>query len=141
MGAVCWYPKGNVALTTGAYDPIAQLKEIFTGLTINFKLKAGGSRYYCEDAALTLTTAKVTFAGTAKDDAGVDHIVGECYVCGTKGYETVGEFLDAYLADDAESGVLSSKEASFSETQSSGTYVTVLAIADDGTISLVSKAI
>lgn len=147
IGAVAWYPKGNVALLDvdpATYDPINALKTIFTSVasSLTFKLKGGSSRYYCEDAAVTLSTTKITATGTSKDDSNNDHLLNAAYVVGDAAYETVADFIAAYNAVGAVKDVLTiGTEASFASTQTAGKVVTVLYIADDGTCSLKSGEI
>lgn len=148
MGAVSWYPKGNVALTTvDGYDPIADLKTIFSGVAsqVTFKLKGGASRYYADDAALTVSTTAVTANGTAKDDAGTDHLKAAYYVVTTAQngpVKSIAGFIAAVNADGAVKDSLTiGTSKNFASTQSAGKYVNVVYIADDGTCTLVSKAI
>lgn len=143
VGAVAWYPKGNVAITTADYDPIADLKTLFAGKDLSFKLKGGASRYYSDDLTISaISTTAFTFTGTAKDDANTDHLEGGYYCVGDDAIATVGAFIDAANASGAEAGAcVAGTSKSFSATQTAGKYLTVLAIGDDGTCTLVSKVI
>lgn len=144
MGAVSWFAKGNVALLTASgYDPIADLKSLFSSVAsgITFKLKAGGSRFYSEDLAIsTVSTTAFTASGTAKDDAGTEKIKAAHYIVTGAPISTVSGYLAAEKEATEEGSFTLGVSKSFSATQSSG-YVSVLVIAEDGTCSLVCKKI
>lgn len=141
LGAICWYPKGNVALVSDDdYDPIASLKTMFSGVAsgITFKLKSGGSRYYADGSVSAISNAAFTCSATAKDDGGVvDHIKGAYFIVSTKELKTVGEFL----AEDSSATYKGSVTlgSSKSTTIAANSYVNVLVIADDGTCTLFAK--
>lgn len=145
MGAITWYPKGNVAVTTDDYDPIAGLKTIFSGVAadLTFKLKSKGSRFYPEMSAASLTIAAdgVTVAATvtALDDHNVDHLKKVAYVVADKAIKTVAEFIKEY-GTATYKGVITTLGTKESTTVGNGKVVTCLAIADDGSITLAAKA-
>jgi len=146
IGAVAWYPKGNVALTTvDSYDPIAELKTVFSGVAsqLTFKLKGGASRYYSENLDFSaISTSAFTVGGYAKDDAGTDHLKAGYYCVADAPLTTVAAFLAKVKANDTANAAFTiGSSASFSATQTAGKYVTACVIADDGTCTLVSKVI
>ena len=132
MGAACIMPKANSLLMKYGWENPYGLKAIFTsGVTWGYK--APGSR-----AKLTLTT---TMAATKsiKLDATVSTgatIVGNAYVQGASGYETVGEFLAAYNANSAVKGSVTIGTAKTDSNLTVGQVVTFLVVADDGTVAL-----
>jgi len=144
FGCKHWYPKGVVALSTDNYNPIADLKTLFSSVasSIVFKLKGAGSRLFPTLTNAT-TAAKLTSTIKAEDDFNEKHVKGAAYVVGTAKYTTVGAFLKAYNTNGAKKGTItitdgqaSAVETSYASNLSSGDVVTVLAIADDGSISL-----
>lgn len=138
LGAVSWYPKGNVAICDDDYDPIAGLKALFTGTDITFKLKSAGSRYYSDDATVSAISASAfTASATAKDDAGTSHVAGAYFYVGDEAVTTVGAFLKG-AAGATYKGTFT-LGASKSTTIASTKYVNVLVIADDGSCTIVSK--
>lgn len=142
LGAVSWYPLGNVMLTKGHFDPYSDLKEIFSAekSEITFKLRGAGSRLYPSIVLGTVGTASTSVTATALDDAEIpsDHAVAGAYVVADKAYATVSEFLVAYKADGAVKGKLTSLVGANAIAVESGKYLTVLVIADDGSCSLAS---
>lgn len=158
FGLATWYPKGNVILDkigdpdavtpVAYYNPIKELKALFSGATIVYKLKSAGSRLYpvfTSTGFTALTTSAFTLPGTtALDDFNDDHLVGGYYVVAAKACGTVSEFLDAVADSNNESGSYdlgTGGSQSFVATQTAGRYITVLAISDDGSCSLISKEI
>lgn len=144
LGTKTWYPKGNVFIVDDDdYDPYTEVKTLFTGVTgINFLNKAAGSRYYADLDITAISTSAFTVAGTAKDDNNVDHLKGLAYVVTTAPVKTVHAFYGAYTAASAEADACSSGVSkSFGSTQTAGHYVNVLAVADDGSLAIISKVI
>lgn len=142
IGAITWYPKTNVAVVSdGDYDPIADLKALFVGQTIAFKLKAGGSRYYAEGSVSAASTTAFTCSATAKDDSAVDHLVGAYYYVGEKAVATVGEFLSGVASATEKGSFTLDSSKSFGSTQTATDYVNCLVIADDGTCTIFSKVL
>ena len=132
MGAACIMPKANSLLMKYGWENPYGLKAIFTS-GVEWGYKAPGSR-----AKLTLTT---TMAATKsiKLDATVSSgstIVGNAYVEGASGYETVGEFLAAYNAGGAVKGSVTIGTAKTDSNLTVGQVVTFLVVADDGTVAL-----
>lgn len=144
FGVVSWYAKGNVVITDReGYSPIAGLKELFSGVTgIIYKLKAAGSRLFPTITFTAKTNAAFTATVTALDDfnvngVGIDHVKGLHYVVADKLITTVDGFLAACAVEGAEHGTFTSGASKSLTTElTSGKYVTVLAIADDGSCSL-----
>lgn len=159
FGLATWYPKGNVILDKvgdpGAgtpvafYNPVKSLKTLLgptDAAKITFKLKGAGSRLYpVLPAFAAVSTSAFTLSGaTALDDFNEDHLVAGYYVVGAKEATTVSEFLDLVADSNNESGsydIVTGGSKSFTATQTAGKYVTVLAVADDGSCSLKSAVI
>lgn len=144
FGCVAWYPLGNVILSKSELDPVTELKTIFSGVAsqLIFKLKGAGSRLFPTLGATQVTIASdgVTVANTvtALDDWDTDHFKGAAFVVSDSEITTVNGFLAAYSAATYKGTItaLGSKE---STTVGDNKWVTVIAIADDGSVSLVSK--
>ena len=157
FGLATWYPKGNVILSkVDGWNPLAYLRDtIFASYKsgIEFKLKSAGSRLYPVFPSGGITYASATSfsltSGTvALDDFNEDHLVALAWVATDDAITSVSGFCDAYKAAvtaavsntygvvAAETGLSSVTVAS----RSSDKCVTVLAIADDGSCSLISKA-
>lgn len=152
FGLATWYPKGNVILTkVDNWNPIKSLKTIFASYVsgIVFKLKSAGSRLYPKFASSAITFASATaFSVTtpeAIDDFNTEHLVAQAWVATDTEIKTVSEFVDAYAAAVTANvsntyGVSNSALTSVTvASRSSGKYVTVLAIADDGSCSVLSS--
>ena len=165
FGLATWYPKGNVildnvgapeAVTPVAYfNPIKSLKTIFDDYKsdIVFKLKSAGSRLYPVFTSTGITFGSATaftLAGTtALDDFNEDHLVAYAWVAtDTVLPLTVSAFIEAYETSVAANvsnthGVASAATGLSSVTvasRSTNKAVTVLAISDDGSCSIISKA-
>lgn len=140
LGAVCWYPKGNVAITEKDYDPISALKTLFSGVAsqLTFKLKSAGSRYYAVESAFVVESTGLTLTASAKDDAGTDHIKASYYVIADNDITSVADFLDA-TATATYKGSANTAGNKVTTTIGSNKYAVVLVIADDGTCTLISK--
>lgn len=143
FGVISWYPKGNVILTKADYDPITDLKAIFSGVAgnITFKVKGSGSRLYPEGTGTVLTVSATAFTISnvdALDDFNVDHVVGAYYLVSATAPKTVAEFIAGTKAPASVKGecVIGTEK---SETIADTHYVTVLVISDDGSCALFSK--
>lgn len=144
FGVVTWYPKGNVILTkdkSTAKFPFAGLKDLFAGLgtTIAVKLKAAGSRLFPTVSIAATAGTGFTATLSALDDTSTDHVSGAKYVVTTSPVATVEAFLAAYNANNAVKGAVTSGSAVSQAALTSGKYVNVLAIADDGSVTIASK--
>lgn len=146
FGVVSWYPKGNVFLTSEEYNPFGDLKRLFATVAadITFKLKGAGSRLYPTFVNdITVTANNFSLAGTvALDDFGRSHVVGGHYVVTDAPTTTVAEFLKATKVSGAKTGsydLLAGQTQAFSGAITAGKFVNVLAIADDGSCSIISK--
>lgn len=145
FGVASWYHKGNVILNASAYNPIKSLSSLFSSAIsgVTFKVKAGGSRLWPTSAngVVFNSSTSVTATITALDDFAVDHLVAAQYVVTDTDVTTVAEFVAAATADGAVTGTLTSGTAvSLTTALTSGTSrFTVLAISDDGSVSLFSK--
>ena len=139
FGVATWYPKGVVLLDQKAnYNPIALLKALFNGATIAFDLKAAGSRLFPSDGTWTIGATGFTLSGvTAKDAWNTDHLAGAKYFVGTSAVKTVADFYAGY--DDATYYGSVTIGTAVSTTIADTNYVNVLAIADDGSVTILSK--
>ena len=142
FGVISWYPKGNVMITDASYDPFGGLKTLFSSVAsgITFKLKPAGSRLYPTIAFTAKANSGFTATLAALDDFGTDHVKAAAYVVGTSEYKTVSEFLDAYASASSKGSVTSATPVSLGSDLTSGQYLTVLCISDDGSCSLESYA-
>lgn len=145
FGVVSWYAKGNVILTKDKGSvkfPFAGLKDLFSGFgtTIAVKLKAAGSRLF-PTVGLTATAGTgFTATITAKDDLNAEHYVDAKYVVTQNApVATVEAFLAAYNAAGATKGAVNNGSVTSQAGLTSGKYVNVLAVADDGSVTIASK--
>ena len=144
LGAKTWYPKGNVFIVKDDdYDPYTEVKTLFSGITgINFVNKGAGSRFFAALDVTAISTSAFTVAATALDDNNSEHLKGLYYVVDKAPIKTVHAFYEAATANSAEAGSCSTGVSkSFGSTQTAGDYLTVLAVADDGSLALISKVI
>lgn len=152
FGLATWYPKGNVILTKSEkWNPISALKTIFTSYasSLTFKLKGAGSRLFPAIASNGLTfgsaTAFTLTTPTALDDANQEHLVALAWVATSAAngeITTVSDFIKAYNGTSAANtkGVNTSLTSVTVASRSAGDFVTILAIADDGSCSVKSFA-
>lgn len=132
MGCACIMAKSNSLLVKKGFENPYGLKVLFSsGVTWGYK--APGSR-----AVLSLST---TMAATKsiKLDATVSSgatIIGNAYVQGDAGFETVGAFLAAYNANGAVKGSVTIGTAKTDSNLTVGKVVTFLVVASDGTVAL-----
>jgi hypothetical protein len=153
FGLATWYPKGNVILTKSeGWNPIDFLKNtIFSSYKsdLTFKLKGAGSRLYPVIVANAVTFASATafscVTPTALDDFNQDHLVALAWVATDAAdgeITTVSAFCDAYKAATGtnERGIGTSLSSVTVASRSAGDFVTVLAIASDGSCSVKSFA-
>lgn len=143
-GFVSWYPKGNVFFTTDNYNPFADLKTLLSlsADDVTFKLKGYGSRLVPALASLSITTGTGFTSGaiTANDDWNNNHAKAAYYVVSSAPITTVAEFLKAATAGGADAGSVNIAGDTVSETAlTSGKYLNILAISDDGTCELFNK--
>lgn len=137
MGVATWYPKGVVTIASEDYNPIDELKTLFAGVTgIEFKLKAAGSRLWPTGATFaSVTAAGFTVNGlAATDDNSLDHLKGVVYYVGTAQATSVHDFAVKYAAATEKGSV--TVGSAVSATVANGQFINVLAIADDGSVSL-----
>ena len=144
FGAKCWYQLGNSFLVEDNVDIYGNLKTLFTGKTISFKLKGAGSRLYPTLGTITFaSTTSASLTATAYDDHETDHCVGAYYVVTDAPVKTVSAFIKAATAVSANAGsvTVSGGEASVTigTAITNNKYLNILAIADDGSCSLTSK--
>ena len=141
MGVVTWYPLSQAVLFKGDSTKglLAKVKEIFPSdyAKCAFKVKAGGSRLFPTFDTITVGASSSTVKVTALDDMNVDHLVKIAYVVSASEIDNVCDFYKAYVATGAVKGYATSGTAA--SISASGKYVTFLAIADDGSCTLISK--
>jgi len=146
FGVKCWYQLGNSFLVEDNIDIFGNLKTLFTGKTITYKLKGEASRLYPLFGTLAFTdSTHATLTATALDDWNNDHLSGAYYVVSDAPLKTVGAFAKAALAVSANAGscdisVATGGTITLTSAITNGKYLNVLAIADDGSCSLTSKA-
>lgn len=142
MGAVSWYPKGNVIIykgnsnKTGVYKTLATL---FSGVTgIAYKLKAAGSRYFPVGSIAATAGTGFTLTATAKDDANTDHVKGAVYYVGDTAVDTVEAFNAGYALATYK-GSCTPGTAKAETHLTSGKYANCLVISDDGSVSVICE--
>lgn len=142
FGVASWYAKGNVILASEAgFNPVKFLKTVFSSKEIAFKLKGAGSRLYPTITLGSVGDSGATVEAVALDDWNVGHVVGIAWCVSSTAVSTFAEFAKAYDADDGadSDGADGEYDNSVSATVSANQYLCVLAISDDGSVSVVSK--
>lgn len=147
FGVACWYPKGNSLLVSEKSNVFGDLRGLFSSVasTITFKVKGAGSRLYPVFSTLTFaSTTSVTLTAQALDDWSNNHLKGAYYYVGASAAKTVDEFVKAAATattkGNADLDPTTGGTITLSTAITSGEYLNVLAIADDGSCSLISKA-
>ena len=144
FGVKCWYQLGNSFLVEDNIDIFGGLKTLFEGQTITFKLKGEASRLFPAfgTVAFSSTTA-ASVTCTALDDHNQDHLKGVHYVVTSAPVTTVNAFIKAATAVSANAGSCTVSDSTVSVTIGTAIqanqYLNLLAIADDGSCSLISK--
>ncbi len=143
MGAVSWYPKGNVIIykgnsnKTGVYKALATLFSASLA-NIAFKLKGAGSRCFPVGSIVATAGTGFTLTATALDDGNTDHVVAAVYYVGEAAVDTVEAYAAGYAAATYKGSV--TVGSATSETHlTSGKYANCLVISDDGSCAIVSK--
>ncbi len=155
FGVACWYPKGNSLLVTAKSDVFGDLRKLlaittggFTDVSaqVTFKVKSAGSRLFPVFSTLTFTgTTAFNLTAQALDDWSVDHLKAGFFIVDDDAYTTVDAFVKKYYDSvSAPTGkgrcdLSTTTGGTTTTTVASNKYVTVLAIADDGSCSLISK--
>lgn len=148
LGAVSWYPLGNVFLTSEDYNPFGDLKKLFSSVAdlLTFKLKGYGSRLVpvIKTPTITAGTGFTVAEIRADDDWGqTNHTKAAWYLVTDSEITTVAQFLKAAQTGGALGTVGAAVdvdgETVSDATLTSGKYLTILAISDDGTCGLLSK--
>lgn len=140
FGVVSWYPKGNVILTKSEYNPFKSLSTLFSS-GVTWKLKSAGSRLFPRITLASATSSGCTVSVEALDDWETGHVAGCVAYVGDAAAESVSAFLAGYSAATYKgtvtvtSGGVSSVVVN-SLTVADGKYVNVLAVADDGSVSI-----
>lgn len=145
FGVASWYAKGNVILASeNGFNPIKWLKEFLSGFDAEatFKLKGAGSRLYPTITLGVVGDSGATVEVVALDDWNVGHVVAGSYCVSSTPVSTFAEFVKAHDADE-NSGSFQATDDEFSgsltATVTADQYLCVLAISDDGSVSIVSK--
>lgn len=156
FGVACWYPKGNSIFVSGTTDAdridvFGGLRTIFSSVasTITFKVKSAGSRLYPVFSTITGTTNGSTSVGLtaqALDDWSVDHLKGAYFVVTSEPLNTVDAVVKAYsnssITNKGTCDISTATGGTITTSAlSTGQYITVLAIADDGSCSLISRVV
>lgn len=142
FGVASWYPKGNVILTSAEFNPFSSLKSLFAS-GVTWKLKGAGSRLVPSITLASATATGCTVTAVANDDWETSHVAGCVAYVGTSAPSSVAEFLAGYSAATYKgavtvtSGAVSSVVVS-TLTVADESYVNVLAISDDGSVSIKS---
>lgn len=138
-GVKTWYPLGVVPLSSAAYNPIKDLKTLFSGVTgINFALKPYGSRLIPAGGTWVIGSTAFTLSSVvANDDWNTDHVKGAVFYVGTAAVDTLAAFVAGYDAATYKGDftIGTSKSTTIADTQ----YVNALVISDDGSIAFFSK--
>lgn len=153
FGVACWYPKGNSLLVTEKSDVFGGLRTIFSSVAsqITFKVKGAGSRLFPVFSTLTFdSTTQASLTAQALDDWSADHFKGAYYIvtgAADGALTTVDAFVKAYADGDITNkgtantiATTSTGKITIGSAVSAGDYLNVLAIADDGSCALISKA-
>ena len=148
FGVKSWYPLGNALMYRGNADKVgflAEMKTIFEKKNsefngISFKLKGAGSRLYPTFGAVTASKANgIKVTATALDDAGSNHVKLGHYVQTDAPVETVEDFYKACKANGVNDDLTSlNGGATTASTITSGKFINVLVISDDGSVALTS---
>ena len=139
FGVKTWYPLGVVALSAAAYNPIKDLKTLFSGVTgIDFALKPYGSRLVPAGGTWVIGSTAFTLSSVvANDDWNQDHVKGAVFYVGTAAVDTLAAFVAGYAAATYKGDftIGTSKSTTIADTE----YVNALVISDDGSIAFFSK--
>ena len=148
FGVKSWYPLGNALMYRGNADKVgflAEMKTIFEKKNsefngISFKLKGAGSRLYPTFGAVTASKASgIKVNATAMDDANSNHVMLGHYVQTDAPVETVEDFYKACKANGVNDDLTSlNGGATTASTITSGKFINVLVISDDGSVALTS---
>lgn len=143
FGVESWYPKGNVLLSSVAFNPFASLKEIFSSSlsSISFKLKGVGSRLVPSITIASAGASGATFTIKAEDDWSTGHVVAAVTYVGDTEAKTLAEFIAGYGSATYKGSVTITSGAASSVTTSDLTvadtkFINCLAISDDGSVAV-----
>lgn len=143
FGVASWYAKGNVILSNEeGYNPVKFLKGKISG-DVSYKLKGAGSRLFPEVEVGAVANTGATVKATSLDDWNSGHLVAVLYCASADEVTNVGAFITAYNAD-TKAKVVTATDGEYNgtiadETVATTGYLNVLAVADDGSVTLVSK--
>jgi len=138
FGVATWYQKGVVTLASEDYNPISDLKTLFPSADVTFKLKGAGSRLFPTGGTFaSVGTTGFTLNGlNANDDWNTDHLEGVVFYVGTAKATSVADFAKKYASANYKGSV--TVGSAVSTTIADKDYINVLAIADDGSVTLLS---
>lgn len=138
FGVATWYQKGVVTLASEDYNPISDLKTLFPSADVTFKLKGAGSRLFPTGGTFaSVGTTGFTLNGlNANDDWNTDHLEGVVYYVGTAKATSVADFAKKYASASHKGSV--TVGTAVSTTIADKDFINVLAIADDGSVTLLS---
>lgn len=150
FGVACWYPKGNSLLVKAEQNLFGGLRTLFSSVatTITFKVKSAGSRLFPVFSTLTFSSStSVSLTAQALDDWSTEHLKGAYYLETTTPITTVHEFVKkangTISTDYVQGGTCDVSTATGGTITPSAltanNYFSVLAIADDGSCSLICK--
>lgn len=148
FGCACWYQKGNSFLVKEEYNPFGGLKTLLSSAaaTTTFKVKSAGSRLFPVFGATGISFTDTTHASltaVALDDWNNDHIKGSYYYVGSAAATTVHAFLKAYdgasVKGSANLNPTTGGTITLASAIEANQYLNVLSVADDGSVSLISK--
>lgn len=149
FGVASWYPLGQAIMYRGNEKKVGLLKaletifkdESATFAKIAFKLKGAGSRLYPEFGMVTASKANgIKVIAKAEDDLGSDHALAGHYVQSDAPIDTVEGFYNACVATGSVNDDINALNGTATTAGSlvAGKYVTILVIADDGSVALTS---
>lgn len=156
FGVACWYPKGNSVFVSGSSDAakldvFGDLRTIFSSVAtqITFKVKSAGSRLYPVFSAITGAVNSSTSVGVtaqALDDWSNDHLKAAYYIVTSAAISTVDAFLkaakDVSVTNKGTCDLSTSTGGTITPSAlATGQFLSILAIADDGSCSLVSREV
>lgn len=143
FGVVSWYPKGTSVLVSEEINVFNGLKTIFSSVATQliFKVKSAGSRLFPVFSTFSVSATGGTLTAQALDDWNTDHYKGAYYVVTDAAVTTVHGFLKALDSATYKGAATigTTESGSITTTVGNGKYLNVLAIADDGSCSLISK--
>lgn len=143
MGAESWYPLGNGMIeATGFVNPYVWLSNASRWATgVTWQVLGEGSRCFPAGSIGAIATTGFTATFTALDDAAVDHINSLLvYFQADAAVTNLADFIVGYEAATVK-GTATNGVAKGSITLTSTKYLNVLAVADDGSLTIASRVL